>query len=162
MRIKVYLCSVELLINTPSGLDAAMPRLLEALGGRRKIALYGDMGAGKTTLTAAFCRFLGVAGPTASPTFSIVNEYIYPDETGGQALIHHLDLYRLKNLAEAVDIGLEDLLDDPWYCLIEWPQIAEPLFESNVARLRLEILDEQKRMLHIDEPVNHLNAGLIS
>lgn len=127
-----------------------MPRILEALGVRRKIALYGDMGAGKTTLANAFCRFLGVTGATASPTFSVVNEYTYTDGDGDTALIHHLDLYRLKNLEEAVDIGIEDVLDDPWYCLIEWPQIAEPLLPPDVAKLRIEIVDENTRTLYID------------
>lgn len=143
---------MEILIETPAGLDEAMPRLQEALGARRKVALYGEMGAGKTTIVNAFCAFLGVEGHTSSPTFSIVNEYRYTDDAGMPALVHHLDLYRLQRLEEVLDIGMEDLLDDPWYCFIEWPQIAEPLFAEDVVKIQIEVLSESARRLLILNP----------
>ena len=127
-----------------------MPRLLTALAGRRKIALYGDMVAGKTTLVNAFCRFLGVKEHTASPTFSLINEYAYTAEDGAAALIHHLDLYRLRSPQEAYDIGIEDVLEDPWYCLIEWPQLAEPFLPPETASVQIEIISENSRLLRID------------
>lgn len=127
-----------------------MPRLHEALRGRRKIALYGEMGAGKTTLVNAFCQFLGVHDHTASPTFSIINEYGYTGESGEPALIHHLDLYRLNSTGEALDIGIEDVLNDPWYCLIEWPHLAEPLLPPDTAKVRMELIDETTRLLSVD------------
>ncbi len=140
---------MELFLQSTADLDPAMPRLLEGLAGRRKIALYGAMGAGKTTLTSAFCRFLGVQGHTASPTFSLINAYRYTLSDGTQALVHHLDLYRLNTLPEALDIGLEDLLYDPWYCIIEWPQLIENLLPQDVAKIHFEIVDETTRRLVI-------------
>lgn len=122
---------------------------MEALAGRRKIALYGDMGAGKTTFVNAFCRYLGVRGNTASPTFSLVNQYRYALPDGSEALFHHLDLYRLRSVQEALDIGLEDLLYDPWYCMIEWPQLAEPLLPENSAKIQIEITGESSRRILI-------------
>ncbi len=136
-------------IDSLEALDAAMPAVLEALNGRRKIALYGEMGAGKTTFSNAFCRHLGVADNTASPTFSLINEYRYPDANGREAIVHHLDLYRLRTPGEAFDIGIEDVLYDPWYCLIEWPQLIEPLLPDDVAAIHLEITGPNARTVNI-------------
>jgi len=140
---------MELHLSSPADLPAAMPALLETLAGRRKIALYGDMGAGKTTLVKALCEHLGVQGNTASPTFSLINQYRYPAADGSEALFHHLDLYRLNSTQEAFDIGLEDLLYDPWYCVIEWPQLAEALLPDGAARVDIEITGEQSRTLRV-------------
>lgn len=138
---------MEWTLNSPDELPALAPQLLEALAGRRKIALYGEMGAGKTTLVKAICQHLGVRGNTASPTFSLVNEYSYAEADGSEALFHHLDLYRLRTAQEAFDIGLEDLLYDPWYCVIEWPQLVEDLLPEDTAHLEIEILGETARHL---------------
>lgn len=140
---------MEWKLNSPEDLIALIPQLLAVLGGRRKIALYGEMGAGKTTLVKAFCQQLGVRENTASPTFSLVNEYSYVEADGSEALFHHLDLYRLRTAEEAMDIGLEDLLYDPWYCVIEWPQLAEPLFPAGMASIEIEILGEKDRLIRV-------------
>mgnify|MGYP001233782147 CR=1 FL=1 len=138
---------MELLIPSLDALDEAMPTLVEALGTRRKVALYGDLGAGKTTLVQAFCRCIGVQDTPTSPTFSLVNEYGYRDTDDSAALVHHLDLYRLKTIEEALDIGIEEILYDPWYCFIEWPQVIEPLLPGDVAKIQIDILSETNRRL---------------
>jgi tRNA threonylcarbamoyladenosine biosynthesis protein TsaE len=130
-------------------LQAIMPQVLDALDGRRKIMLYGEMGAGKTTFAAAFCRHLGAVQSAASPTFSLINEYAYPLPNGKEGLIHHLDLYRLRNMHEAYDIGVEDLLFDEHYCLIEWPHIIEALLPEGIAKINIEIADENHRNIVI-------------
>ena len=126
-----------------------MPDIVKALRDRRKIALYGEMGAGKTTFVTAFCSYLGVQDTTGSPTFSLVNTYAYRAADGSEAWIHHLDLYRLETTEEALDIGIEDVLYDPWYCFIEWPQLAEELLPPDSASIKLEILSETKRSIVI-------------
>lgn len=136
-------------VHDPADLPAIIPQILEGLAGRRKIALYGEMGAGKTTFVKAFCAYLGVEGHTASPTFSLVNEYQYRITDGSTALFHHLDLYRLRNAGEAFDIGLEDLLYDPWYCVIEWPQMVESMLPDDTAKIYIEILGETSRRILI-------------
>lgn len=138
---------MEILIHSLSELDEAIPALVDALGARRKIALYGDLGAGKTTLVQAFCRWLGVEDTPTSPTFSLINEYGYRDAEGRLALVHHLDLYRLKNAGEAFDIGLEEILYDPWYCFIEWPQVVEAMLPDDAAKIQLDILSESTRRI---------------
>ena len=140
---------MQIEVNHPSELPSIIPAVLEGLAGRRKIALYGEMGAGKTTFVKAFCEYLGVQGNTASPTFSLVNQYRYAMPDGRESFFHHLDLYRLRNASEAFDIGLEDMLYDPWYCVIEWPQIVESMLPPEAAKINIEILGETSRRILI-------------
>ncbi len=131
-----------------SELPKAVEWVLAQANGRKKIMLYGSMGAGKTTFTRAFCAHLGVKEGAKSPTFSLVNEYEY-EEKGIKKLIRHLDLYRLKNLEEALDIGIEDFLYDDAYCLIEWANIIEPILPEDVLSLKIEILENFVRKIVI-------------
>ena len=126
-----------------------MPHILESLAGRNKITLSGDMGAGKTTFVGVFCRLMGTHEAASSPTYALINEYAYTDASGALGLVHHLDLYRLNSLQEALDIGVEDVLYDPWFCLIEWPQLIESILPENVARIQLEILGETERRITV-------------
>ena len=97
---------MEWILESPDDLPALIPELLQALEGRRKIALYGPMGAGKTSLVKAICQHLGVRENTASPTFSLVNQYSYVEKDGSTSLFQHLDLYRLRSAQEAFDMGM--------------------------------------------------------
>lgn len=95
--------------------------------------LEGEMGAGKTTFVKAVCELLGIT-ETSSPTFGIVNEY----ESKKKVKVLHFDLYRLKSLQEAMDIGLEDYLQQEAYIFIEWPQLIEPLVDSTAIKIYIE------------------------
>jgi tRNA threonylcarbamoyladenosine biosynthesis protein TsaE len=129
-----------------------LPQLCECLEadleGCKKVLLIGDLGAGKTTLVNAFCKHLGVETPGNSPTFSLINQYAYTRSDGNTQFIHHIDLYRLDDLEEALDIGIEDLLDDDSLCFIEWPQLIEPILPPNYAILRIEV-DMESETRHI-------------
>lgn len=99
-------------------LDDVARRLLHE-GRDQSVWLFeGDMGAGKTTLIKAICRQLGVVSVVQSPTFGIINEY----STQAGKSVYHFDCYRLRNEAEALDIGVEEYFDSGDYCLIEWPE----------------------------------------
>jgi len=129
-----------------------LPQVVEALlvhaNGRKKIALSGEIGAGKTTLVKAFCRHFGVQEPASSPTFSLINEYEYFDAQSKQnAYIYHMDLYRLNDIEEALHIGIEEYLDNEAYCLIEWPELIEPILPENCVRIKLEITGESSRKI---------------
>jgi len=103
--------------------------------------LEGEMGVGKTTLTKAIAKQLGVKEVTSSPTFSLVNEYQSDD-----GLLYHFDLFRLEDLSEAYDIGIEEYLDSDNFCFIEWPEkIMSILPEYHT--LQLNWVDEQTRRL---------------
>lgn len=105
----------------------------------------GQMGAGKTTLIKEICKQMGVKHTVQSPTFSLVNEY----ETIDQKIIYHFDLYRLKNVQEALSIGIEDYLDSGNICLIEWPEQAEELWDIPHSTFQIQLKDSNTRTLEI-------------
>lgn len=140
---------MEALIFEKKNLAEAARWLLKLAKNKKKIAFYGEMGAGKTTFIGAFCRELGVKTPTASPTFSLVNQYSFLEKTGAPGIVHHLDLYRLKNLAETLEIGVEEILEDENWALVEWPQLVEPIFPENILKVQLETVGGTKRRLTI-------------
>lgn len=84
------------------------------------LLLKGNLGAGKTTFTQFLMKKLGSGDEVSSPTYSIVNEYNTP-----QGKVFHFDLYRLKNIDEVYDIGIEEYLDNAFLCIIEWPEVYE-------------------------------------
>ncbi|MDE6395797.1 MAG: tRNA (adenosine(37)-N6)-threonylcarbamoyltransferase complex ATPase subunit type 1 TsaE, partial [Muribaculaceae bacterium] len=110
----------------------------------------GEMGAGKTTFINALARVLGVEDDiTGSPSFAIVNEY-RSDTTA--ELIYHFDLYRLENLDEAMDIGIEDYLDSGAVCLIEWPDKIEDILPDDTVTVDLKVNEDGSRDMSIDIP----------
>lgn len=82
------------------------------------IALSGDLGAGKTTLARAMLKARGLAGEAPSPTFAIVQPYAPPEV---DLAIAHVDLYRIEDADELIELGLDDYLYDG-ALLIEWPE----------------------------------------
>jgi len=76
----------------------------------------------------------------------VVNEYTYTDSaTQKEHFVHHLDLYRLKDTQEAMDIGIEDMLYDKDYCFIEWAEIIEPILPEETVKIYIEIFENSKR-----------------
>lgn len=108
------------------------------------IALHGQMGAGKTTFVSALCRAKKVTSTVGSPTFSIINEYKYPEGS-----IYHIDLYRLKNEEEAIRAGVEDCLYGGHICLVEWPEKAPHLFDEHTLHVYIEAIDDTTRRISI-------------
>jgi tRNA threonylcarbamoyladenosine biosynthesis protein TsaE len=133
-----------------SRIDAVARDFWTRVGECRVFAFHGAMGAGKTTFIHQLCRVAGVTDPIGSPTFSLVNEYHMKGER--QATIRHIDLYRLRDEAEAFDAGIEDCLFSGDICLVEWPERAPALFPEDTVHVYLEVLDGGMRKIrvHID------------
>jgi tRNA threonylcarbamoyladenosine biosynthesis protein TsaE len=105
----------------------------------------GEMGSGKTTLIKTICQALGAEGDFSSPTYSLANEYPIP---GGK--IFHLDLYRLRSIGEAIDIGIEDYLLGGSYCFVEWPQLIMPLLKKEeFITINITFISENERKITI-------------
>ena len=131
---------------TPDETAAAGEALGRDLGPGDVVALYGELGAGKTCFVQGLVRGLGVAGHATSPTFVLVNEY------RGRLPVHHVDAYRTSSLTELIDLGLLDLMGGDGVTLIEWADRAEPLLPPRTVRVRLEGLGDEPRAITIDHP----------
>lgn len=140
------------MIPSTTDLPKVAKALLPYIQELRKVALHGEMGAGKTTLVTAIGQELRVKDTVSSPTFTLVNEYALTEND----FCYHIDAYRLKSLEEALDIGLEDYLFDDSICFLEWPEKVKPLLPEQMLHLHLRLLDDGVRELKI------LNADSLS
>lgn len=111
----------------------------------KTILFYGAMGAGKTTLIAALVKALGGLEGTSSPTFSIVNEYEVTNDK-----VYHFDFYRIEDVTEVLDIGIEDYFYSGHWNFIEWPErIAEILpLEADISYIKIN--NDGSRTLELD------------
>lgn len=145
-----------LLLLNEAGVSVSAHDWLLTFAPRRVLAFYGEMGAGKTTFVTWLCSQLGVTDAVNSPTFAIVNVYDVPcsrlpGEAGeGTEEMYHFDCYRLTNLQEALDLGAQDYLDSGSYCLIEWPQVLEPLLPDDTVCVRFSVLPDGDRLLEVE------------
>jgi tRNA threonylcarbamoyladenosine biosynthesis protein TsaE len=114
-------------------IDAVAQDILNIYSGYKVFTLVGNLGAGKTTLTQAFCRVLKTEDEVVSPTYTLINEYASTNGTS----IFHVDLYRINSLQEAIDTGIEDCLFSGNYCFIEWPQIISTLLPFKFVNLEI-------------------------
>ena len=95
------------------------------------IVLAGDLGAGKTAFVQGFGRGLGVVERITSPTFTLVHVY------EGRLPVHHLDVYRLEQMSEALDLGLAEMLDEGGVVLVEWGDAITRLLPHDHLEVRL-------------------------
>lgn len=107
------------------------------------IALDGDLGAGKTTFSKALAAAIGVKEVVSSPTFTIIKEY------EGDLPFYHMDVYRLS-LEEADELGLDDYFYGHGVTVVEWASLIEELMPEQFLAIRLEYIDEQQRMVHME------------
>jgi tRNA threonylcarbamoyladenosine biosynthesis protein TsaE len=127
-------------------IDSAAEEIISQSGGTKVFLFHGEMGAGKTTLIKAICKVLGSDENISSPTFSIVNEYHIP-----KGKIYHFDFYRLKNQAEAMDMGCEEYFYSGEYCFIEWPEKIPDLLPDKYVDIMIGIISDNSREIHIDK-----------
>ena len=118
-------------------------KLISNFGHIKVWCFDAEMGAGKTTLSKKICEELGVEGEMSSPTFSIVNEY----ESREGKTIYHFDFYRLEDIEEAYDIGVEDYLFSGNLCLLEWPAVIEPLLPDEYLQISIKLVGDNSRSL---------------
>jgi len=107
------------------------------------ICLSGDLGAGKTTLVQGIAQGFGSLDPVSSPTFVLVN--VYRREDGSE--LHHLDVYRLGGVEEAVDLDLDSLIETGTL-VIEWAERIKPVLPREALWVHMRyISDEQRNLL---------------
>lgn len=126
-------------------LPAIARTVLQFAPAERIFLFEGELGAGKTTLIKTICKHLDVTDQVSSPTFSIINEY-----RSANGPVYHFDLYRLKDLTEALDIGIEDYLYSGYYCFIEWPEEITSLLPSSYVKLSITIAGSTSRNILVE------------
>ncbi len=127
---------VRLISPSPEALPLIARKILLTFKGRRIFAFSGNMGAGKTTLIQHLCNQLGVEDFTASPTFSLVNEY----RSAADEAVYHFDFYRIEHIKEVYDMGYEEYFFSGNYCFIEWPEKISELLPPDCVYIRIEEL----------------------
>ncbi len=108
------------------------------------VALYGDLGAGKTAFVRGMARGMGISARVSSPTFTIVNEY------PGQRELCHFDMYRLESADELFDIGWEDYLRRGAVCAVEWSERVEEAFDGDEIVVRITKTSDSGRKIEIE------------
>ncbi len=129
-------------ITSLSDLPIAARQLLDLFPDKRVFALFGEMGAGKTTFITAICKKLGVIDRISSPSFSIVNEY----KSARGLTIFHFDFYRIKDLSEVYDLGYEDYFYSNAYCFIEWSERIEELLPDDYVKVEVVKIGEEREL----------------
>ena len=108
------------------------------------VALYGDLGAGKTVFVRGLAKGLGLKARVSSPTFTIVNEY------SGDTPLFHFDMYRLNGSDELFEIGWEDYLARGGVCVVEWSENVEGAFPPETIVVKIGKTGENERSIEIE------------
>jgi len=131
-----------------NAIGSAAKRFLTGMDENKIFAFHGNLGTGKTTFISAVCMELGVIDHVTSPTFGIINNY----HTSEGKTIYHIDLYRVKNIGEAVDAGVEDCLYSGEVCFVEWPDKFFDLLPLETVHVYIVVTGEFERRLEIKFP----------
>jgi tRNA threonylcarbamoyladenosine biosynthesis protein TsaE len=131
--------------TSPAETEEAGRRLGERLRSGDVVLLTGDLGAGKTTFVRGVAQGTSSAAPVASPTFQLVR--VYP----GRVQLAHVDLYRIENQAELVDLGLDELADEG-AVVVEWGDRVEV---PDAALIEIEHLSGDRRLIRTKRDLRH-------
>lgn len=110
------------------------------------IALYGNLGAGKTVFSRAFAAAIGVKEAVSSPTYTIVQEYQLDNP---MSYLYHLDLYRINNSRDALAFAVDEFLSDSnSYALLEWPERIEDILPPDTVKIMIEHQADGSRKIY--------------
>ena len=130
--------------KSPEETELAGVALAKSLVAGVVVAMYGELGAGKTAFVRGMARGLGSPSRVTSPTFTIVNEY------EGSLPLFHFDMYRLGSADELFDIGWDDYLTRGGICVVEWSENVSEAFDGSEVRVIIEKLGENERSITIE------------
>lgn len=128
--------TTSLITRSPGETAAFAESMASALQRPATIALYGDLGSGKTCFVKGLVRGLGSEDLVTSPTFTLVHHY-----AGQAGKIRHFDLYRIRSTGELED--LEVNADKNEVVVVEWPELMEKLLPDNAIRIKFELVPEK-------------------
>ena len=135
---------MEIITNSERETEQLGERLAQKLPDGAVVAMYGDLGAGKTVFVRGMARGMGIDMRVSSPTFTIVNEYL------GERELFHFDMYRLGSDDELFDIGCEDYLGRGGLCDVEWRVNVAEAFDGSEIKVEITKLSETSRKIEIE------------
>jgi tRNA threonylcarbamoyladenosine biosynthesis protein TsaE len=140
---------LEKIVHSPQQSEKIARQLAEKLNPGDVVALYGELGTGKTFLVKAICRFFKMNQEATSPSFTIINEYF--NQRG--LYIYHFDFYRLENEAELQNLGLDEFFYANYICMIEWPEKIQNYMPESRWEVYLDFVDDepQARKIRIEK-----------
>ena len=124
--------SIGILLASSISLDYKLPRF---------VAMYGDLGVGKTAFVRGFCSELCPNSTVKSPTFALVNEYKCPLVVGGIKKVFHFDMYRIADEDDLYSIGFYDYLRSDAVCISEWSEMIPYALPDRYIRVEIKKLD---------------------
>ena len=134
----------EIITNSPEETENVGFELAELIKGDAHlpsfIALYGDLGVGKTAFVRGFAKVFSPGALVRSPTFALVNEY--PSSSGRR--VFHFDMYRITDEDDLYSIGYYDYLDDGSICLVEWSENIPYAIPSHYIKVEIVKTDLEK------------------
>ena len=133
---------------TINDIDNVAKQLLDNVSAKT-LLFYGDMGVGKTTLIKAIVKALGSQDIVTSPTFAIINQYQSQEDP-----IYHFDFYRINDIEEAYNFGIEDYLYSNYWCIIEWPERIQDILPKYADRIDLVLNPDNSRTLKLNCKTN--------
>lgn len=137
----------EIVTNSERDTELAGERFGASVPDGAVVAMYGELGSGKTAFVRGMARGMGIDCRVSSPTFTIVNEY------EGERTLIHFDMYRLGSADELWGIGWDDYLDRGAVCAVEWSENVQDAFTGNEVTVRFEKLGADERRITIGGPV---------
>lgn len=135
---------MKIITKSEKETQEAGEKLVQTLAPGSVVAMYGDLGAGKTAFVRGMTRGLGINFPVSSPTFNVVNEY------PGKVPLFHFDMYRLGSADELFDIGWDDYLERGGICAVEWSENVEEAFESGTVKVTITKLGDSEREITVE------------
>ena len=134
----------EFITNSEFETEQLGERLAKTVSGGAVIAMYGDLGAGKTAFVRGMARGMGLTCRVSSPTFTIVNEYL------GERELIHFDMYRLSGAEELFDIGWEAYISRGAVCVVEWSENVQDAFFGDEIKITIDKLSDTGRRISIE------------
>lgn len=134
---------IKVITNCEAETEAVGAALGRTVRDGAVIALYGDLGAGKTAFVRGLAAGMGIEARVQSPTFTIANEYAGPRE------LIHFDMYRLSGEDELFDIGWEDYVNRNAVCAVEWSERVQKAFDGSEISVTIDIRGDTAREIII-------------
>lgn len=128
--------------NSPAETEFVAYNLAQKLPYGKVIAMFGDLGAGKTAFTRGFAKGMGIDSDVSSPTFALVNEY-----RGNGKTLYHFDMYRISGWDDLYSTGYFDYLDEGASLIIEWSENIEAVLPDDCIRVTINKTDDNNERI---------------